>query len=567
MNKFKSGMLVVVALTFSNMMKAQTVDEGKKFIYYEKYRSAKNVLDKVVAADPANMDAAYYLGQADLGLDNLPEAKALYQKTLMANSNSALILAGIGHVELLEGKVQDARQHFETAISLSQGKNIAVLNAIGLANSNADSKNGDPAYAIDKLKQAINLKGMKDPDVFANLGDAYRKNGDGGSAQTAYESALTLDPHYARAKFRIGKIYLTQGIAQEDIYMKYFNDAIALDNNYGPVYKTLYQVYYNTNVISSAGYLDKYLAIMGDDEAEACFLRASMKYAQALFNDALTEADKCIAASSNPVPNLYGLKGYAYLKLKDSMNAKNSFEQYLKKQKTEKIGTGDLSTYAGLLLKYGNDSLAAIYTDKAVALDSVEANKAGFLKNIASFYESQRKFKDAAAWYEKIIGIKKNPSKTDLYNAGYNYFRVGEYNKSISIFDAYSQKFPDDPFSFYMKGKSKWAIDSTLSLALANPEFEKAIQLGLADSVKYKNQLIGSYKYFVVYNVSAKKDKATALSFCDKILSLDPAESETLGNKTAIGNMNFNQPAGNPKTTKPAPAKTPAKEPAAGKKN
>jgi hypothetical protein len=63
-------------------------------------------------------------------------------------------MAGIGHVELLEGKIQDARNHFEAAISLSQGKNIAVLNAIGFANGNPDSKNGDAKYAIDKLKQA-----------------------------------------------------------------------------------------------------------------------------------------------------------------------------------------------------------------------------------------------------------------------------------------------------------------------------------------------------------------------------------------------------------------------------
>ena len=54
----------------------------------------------------------------------------------MANSNNPLLLAGMGHIELLEGKTQDARNRFETAISLSQGKNVAVLNAVGFANVN-----------------------------------------------------------------------------------------------------------------------------------------------------------------------------------------------------------------------------------------------------------------------------------------------------------------------------------------------------------------------------------------------------------------------------------------------
>src|SRR5207244_2347224 len=129
----------------------------------------------------------YWLGQADIGLEDTAAAKSLYQKTLMANPNSPLLIAGMGHIELLEGKLPDARNRFETAISL-QGKNIPVLNAIGFANINA--KNGDAAYAIDKLKQATMLKGMKDPDVYVNLGDSYRKLVDGGNAQLSYEAAL-----------------------------------------------------------------------------------------------------------------------------------------------------------------------------------------------------------------------------------------------------------------------------------------------------------------------------------------------------------------------------------------
>jgi hypothetical protein len=45
-----------------------------------------------------------------------------------------------------------------------------------------------------------------------------------------------------------------------------------------------------------------------------------------------------------------------------------------------------------------------------------------------------------------------------------------------------------------------------------------------------------------VYSVY-KKDKAAALAYCDKILSLDPNDAETAGNKTTIATMNFNAPA------------------------
>src|SRR5438128_8797610 len=114
MNKIKAALFFVTAMLFINSVSAQSIEDGKKFLYYEKYKSAKNVFEKLLAENPNNVDAAYWLGQAlirpddDMGRD-IAAAKALYQKTLSANSNSALLTAGMGHIELLEGKTQDAR--------------------------------------------------------------------------------------------------------------------------------------------------------------------------------------------------------------------------------------------------------------------------------------------------------------------------------------------------------------------------------------------------------------------------------------------------------------------------
>ncbi len=565
MNKIKSGLLIFMTLVLSNVLMAQSIDEGRKLLYYEKYKSAKDVFDKLVTANPNNVDAVYWLGQTLIGMEDLEAAKSLYQKSLAANSNSPLLLAGMGHVELLEGKPQDAKNRFETALSLSQNKSVPVLNAVGYANSNPDSKNGDGNYAIDKLKIATGIKGMKDPDVFVNLGDAYKKIGDGGKAQVAYESALALNPQYARASYRIGKIYQTQGQGQEEIYMKYFNEAIAKDPAYAPVYRNLSDLYYNTNVTRSAEYLDKYLANT-DDDPKNCYYQASMKYAQGLFSEAITKAEQCLAAPQ-PYWKLDGILAYAQNKLGDSLKAKASFEKYFSKAKPDQIGMGDYSTYANVLLKFpGNDSLAGTYVDKAVSLDSVEANKITYLKSIASYYEGQKKFKEAADWYNKIVSVKKNLTKTDLYNAGYNYFRAGVYQPSIDVFNLYNQKFADDPFGHYMIGKANWAIDSTMEQGLANPAFEKAIEVGQSDRNKYKNQLIGSYKYFVAYYANIKKDKQMAINYCDSVLAIDPADAEALNNKTVISQMNMNAPAKPTKTpAKPAEKGTKPKSPEAKK--
>ncbi len=550
MSKIKTGLWVMLTVLFMNTVKAQNLEDGKKFFFYEKYSSAKDVFSKLTN----NLDATYWLGQTMIALEDVPGAKALYQQALQTNSNNALLIAGMGHIELLEGKAQDARQRFETAISLSQGKNVAVLNAIGFAN--VDVKDGDAEYAIEKLKLATTLKGMKDPDVYINLGDAYRKIIDGGLAQSAYQKALELNKNSAIASYKTGRIYQTQGVSQEDIYMKYYTEAIAKDASYPLVYYTLHNYHYSTDVGKSAEYLEKYLTAKGADETNGCYFRASMKYAQGLFADVISESDKCIAASAKPYPNLYGLKAYAYNRLKDSVNAKTAFDEYFAKQKPEKIGAGDLATYASILLKFpGNEMLAASYTEKAVAADTTEAGKVSLLKDAANYFIAQKNWGEAANWYNKILSVKKNVTKTDLYNAGFNYYRWGKYPEAITVFNTYTSKFPEDPYGFNMTGKVNWAIDSTMEQGLANPFFEKAIQLGLVDSVKYKAQLIVSYDYFVPYYANIKKDKAAAIAYCDKILALDPTNITAANNKAAIEAM----------STKPA-SKTPAKQPAAGSK-
>ena len=315
MKNLKFTCILLTGLLVANFSKAQSIEEGKKFLYYEKFITAKNIFQQLLNANPANDEAAYWLGQTLIapGEDkDIEGTKVLYQKGLAANPNSALLNAGMGHVEILEGKTQQARNHFETAISISGGKSIDVLDAVGFANADFDSKFGDAAYAIEKLTQATNIKKFKDAKVMTDLGDAYRKIQDGGTAQRSYEAALVIDPAYARAKFRIGRIYQSQGRNQEPLYLKYYDDAIALDPNYTPVYFYLYQYFYETDVVKSAMYLDKYLKAKGADEPNACFLNAQMKYAQGLFAAAITASESCIAASATPYPNLYGVKAFSY---------------------------------------------------------------------------------------------------------------------------------------------------------------------------------------------------------------------------------------------------------------
>ena len=101
--------------------------------------------------------------------------------------------------------------------------------------------------------------------------------------------------------------------------MEFYDKAIASDPTFAPVYLTLFSFNYETNVTKAAEYFDRWLANTDEDE-KSCYYRASLKFAQGLFMEAISKCDECIiAGGSTPYPSLYGLKANAFSKLKDSI--------------------------------------------------------------------------------------------------------------------------------------------------------------------------------------------------------------------------------------------------------
>jgi tetratricopeptide (TPR) repeat protein len=539
MRKIKQISLLASLILLGNILFAQSIDEGKKFLNYERYTSAQNVFSKLLAANPNDVEAAYWMGQAYLQNADNPDtaaAKALYQKTLQANPNNPLLIVGMGEIDLLEGRKEDARNKFETAISLTKKKELPeILTAVGRAN--VDVKSGDATYAIDKLNQATE-KDKKNAEIQIELGDAYRKMIDGANATIAYQNALSLDPKDARASFMIGRIYETQGYGQEPIYMKYYNAAIAEDPNFAPVYYWLYNYYYQRDVNKARDYLNKYIAV-ADPNSKNCYAEASLLFVSKLYTDAISKADACISSTgtAKPFPNLYGLKAYSYDKLGDSLNAKKYFDEFFSKVNPDKIGPKDYATYGKILLKFpGNDSLASVYIDKAILLDTIPANKLDYIRSTAESLIAAQKYNDAGKWYAKILNLKKDYSKVDLYYAGYNYYRGGNYQASDSIFGLYQQKYPEDIFGWYMGARAKEGIDSTGANGLAMPDYQKVISIAdtSAEKDKVKADEITAYRYMVAYYYNVKHDKQATIEWNKKILVLDPTDAQAIQNEKAL---------------------------------
>ena len=547
MRKMKQFSLLFSVLLLGKSLFAQNIEEGIKNLNYEKYTSALNVFSKLVATNPNDIDAVYWMGQAYLQNDDDPDtaaARALYQKTLQANPNAPLLIVGMGQIDLMEGKKDEARNKFETAISIPKKRELPpILIAVGRAN--IDTKDGDTHYGIDKLNQAID-RDKKDPEIFDLLGDAYRKLIDGANATLSYQRALSIDSKDAHADFMIGRIYETQGYGQEPIYMKYYDAAIAADPNFAPVYYWLYQYYYERDVNKSRDYLNKYIAL-ADPSPKNCYYQASILYVSRLYQDAISKANDCISSEGQkPYPNLWGLKAYAYDKLGDSLDAKSNFEQYFAKVDPEKLGPNDYATYGKVLLKVpakdslsqiSNDSLAAVYINKAVAIDTLESNKVDYLKSTAELEVAAKNYGDAAKWYTKILKVKKDFNNVDIFNAGYNDYRSGDYVNADTAFGLYMDKYPKDVFGVYMRARASEGIDTSGTLGLAKPYYDRVIEL--VDSTATptstdKAYELTAYRYMVAYFYNTKKDIQSAFDWNSKILTAYPDDPQAKQNDTAL---------------------------------
>ncbi|SRR5579871_1107064 len=534
MKKIPFSLSAAVALLFtSNMLFAQSVEQGKKFLYYERYKSAKETFEKILQANPNDLNAVYWLGQTLLApKDNRDTAgaKALYQKSLMSNGTAPLILAGMGEIELLEGKDNDAKQHFETAISLTKAKDIDVLNAVARANANVDVKVGDPNYAIDKLNTATQIKKFNDPETYLIMGDAYRKLIDGGNAVLNYTKALQMQPTLAAAEYKIGKIYLSQN--NKEYFLPAFEKAVAIDPAYAPAYYELYFYWYYHDVNKAGDYLDKYVANT-DQGPEMEYSKADYLWASGKFAEAKTRAQNLINQYGDKVaPRMYRLLAFAQDTLGDPVAAKQSMLTYFSKETDTSRIRG---SYYELLAKDDGKSTDSItqleafkYYGMAIQKDSLPEDKNRYIVEATALAKSTGNKQAQAQLAELVYTTKKSPTQTDLYNWGYANYQAGNYKKSDSIFcGIYETQYPNEVYGYLWCSKTKLAEDTTMQSGIVEPAWLKLIDAyRKIDSVKYKPNIITTYFYLAGYYNDVKKDKQKAIEMFEDVLAIDPTNAD-----------------------------------------
>ena len=484
---FSIAFLTSVTLGF-----AQDVNQARKAVDAEQYEKAKSILKSIIKANPIDGRANFILGNVYLIQTVTDSAKISFQRGLAGTDGARLNYIGLGTIDLDNGNTTAAEANFALALKDTRKKDIEELVAIGRAYTYSNKPNYKKAIEYLNKAKAIN---PNDALVQLAIGDAYYGDKNQNEAYAAYRNAFQFDPTLLRAKMQLG--VLLKGAKSYDEAIKSFNEVIAINASYGPVYRELAETYYkwgrnkpskSTEYMQTAiTYYEKYLSLTDHS------LHSRMRHADFLV---LVKDYKALEAEANKMiemdkvnPRIFRYLGYS------------AYEN----------GNADLAIKS-------LESFIANPVNKVIAKDYLYLGTAKFKKGLSAdgLSVDPTLFNSGLADIKKAIEIEPLIIE-DLNEVGKKIFALKLYKEAIPVFEfgttnsEFKNYIEDNIYyglSIYYANNKKDVKPDPIELQKADAAFEKVTiaSPSYQDAYLYRartNSLMGNdemtIKYYETY--------------------------------------------------------------------
>ena len=543
MNKFKIFSLALVATTIA---KAQDLEPAKKAIDAEQFEKAKSLLKSVIQAKPTNGKAAFLLGTIYLKQNISDSASIYFQKGLAASEGARFNNIGLGQLDLDSNNKAAAQAKFDLVTKELKKKDTEEYVYIARAFINADKPDYKSAIAVLTKAAATN---PNDAQVQLALGDAYYGDKNQNDSYIAYRNAYQFDNSLIRAKMQLG--VLLKGAKAYTEAVKAYNEVIAINPNYGPVYRELAETYYlwgnnipktyDENIQKALGFYEKYLSLTDYS------ITSRMRHADFLI---LAKDYKSLELEANKMKELDGVNprilrylGYSAYENGNVDVALKSLQDYTVNP-TNKIIPRDYLYLGQAKIKKGTSEdgktvdptqLASAITDlkKAVEMEPLAANE---LNEIGKKLYDQKAFTAAAAVFE--VAVSNPNSKNYLIDNFYlgNSLYYDNTRKDIVKADPIALQKADVAFgnvitaspttqdAYLFRARTNRLLENDEMMATYYQQYIDVVTAkGEEEVTKNKAKFIESYNN--IASSLANTDKVKAKEMLNKTLALDPANA------------------------------------------
>ena len=540
MNKLK--FFSVAFFASFTLVNAQDIDQAKKAIDAEQFEKAKTILKSLLQAKPSNGTASFLLGNVYMSQKELDSAKIYYQKGITGSDGAKLNYIGLGQLDLEANNQTAAQSNFDIAIKDAKRKDATVPTYIARAYMNISKP--DYKNAITILERA-KIDSPQNADLLLALGDAYYLENKQNEAYSSYRSAFQIDPTMLRAKMQLG--VLLKGAKSYDLAINSFNEVIAINPNYGPVYRELAETYYKwgrNKPSKAAEYMqlaisnyDKYMS-MTDYSLASRMRRADFLVLLKNWPELEKEANKMIELDKVN-PRIYRYLAYSAFENGNVDVALKSLESFISNPNSKVIAK-DYIYLAEIKFKkaIAADGLTmdpTLYASGLVDLKKaleLEPLATEDLNDIGKKLFSKKFYKEAAPIFE--LGTKNTEDKNYVDDNIYYALSVlyGNSKKDVkadpielknadAALDKVIVAAPSYQDAFLYKARiNRLAENEEFIIKNYESYLAKLTEKGELANATHKTKIVESYNNLAASY--ANKDKAKAIEYFNKTLAIDP---------------------------------------------
>ena len=492
----------VATLFFVFFGHAQDIKQAKIAIDAEQYEKAKNILETITAAKPTDGYAKFLLGNVCLLKGDYPTAKNHFDAGILCSTKGNFSYIGLGYIALDKGDTAEAEKDFALAIQNIGKKDLEETVYIGKAYTYSDHP--DYKKAVELLSKS-RLIDPANTAVLLALGDAYKFNKKQNDAYDCYREAFRLDNTLLRAKMGLGT--LIKNAHNFPIAITSFDEVIALNPTYGPVYRELAETQYlwalndagnyDDHIAKGLAFYEKYMSLTDYS------LESRMRHADFLI---LAKDYKALEVEANEMtkidkvnPRIYRYLGYSAYYNNNFDTAISSLTSYVSNPSNRVIardyyyiGAAKLSKGVSLV-PIDNTLIDNGILDLKKSFDMSPAI-AGELPDLAKKLYDKKLYVPAAAVYE--IAIANSETKSYLMD---NFFFASSVYWSCNGVENLS------PQQIEQLTKADLALDTIIK---ASPSTQDAYLFKARIQVLLKNDVLVAKNYEDFIATANKKSPA-----------------------------------------------------------